>query len=153
MKTSIFQKSNKNIVTILALKYFVASWGLPGSFLGLSGDLVSTLGSQIEVPVRLFFFGFFLQPVYLIWVYMFKMNSLFTYLGHVCLLATSFIEFCQMYSSTIHQKSQKIMILFLIRNYGENMTLFSLYLGFLVSLRRTVPQTLGSLPLKKTPLH
>ena len=31
----------------------------------------STLGSRIEVPVRLFFFGFFPLPVCLIWVYVF----------------------------------------------------------------------------------
>ena len=29
MKTSIFQNSNENIVRISALKFFVASWGLP----------------------------------------------------------------------------------------------------------------------------
>ena len=34
------QNSNEYIVRISALKFFVASWGLPGSFLGLSGDLV-----------------------------------------------------------------------------------------------------------------
>ena len=37
------QNSNKNIVRISALKFFVASWGLPGSFLGLPGDLVSNI--------------------------------------------------------------------------------------------------------------
>ena len=37
------QKSNKNIVKISTLKFFVASWGLPGSFLGLPGDLVSNI--------------------------------------------------------------------------------------------------------------
>ena len=37
------QNSNKNIVSISALKFFVASWGLPGSFLGLPGDLVSNI--------------------------------------------------------------------------------------------------------------
>jgi hypothetical protein len=35
--------SNENIVRISALKFFVASWGLPGSFLGLSGNLVSNI--------------------------------------------------------------------------------------------------------------
>ena len=35
------QKNNKNIVRISALKFFVASWGFPGSFFGLPGDLVS----------------------------------------------------------------------------------------------------------------
>ena len=30
MKTLIFQNSKKNIVWISALKFFVASWGLPG---------------------------------------------------------------------------------------------------------------------------
>ena len=43
MKTLIFQNSNENIVRISALKVFVASWGLPGSFLGLPGDLVSNI--------------------------------------------------------------------------------------------------------------
>ena len=43
MKTLIFQNSNENIVRISALKFFVASWGLPGSFLGLSGDLVGKI--------------------------------------------------------------------------------------------------------------
>ena len=37
------QNSNENIVRISALKFFVASWGLPGSFLGLPGDLVSNI--------------------------------------------------------------------------------------------------------------
>ena len=37
------QNSNENIVRISALKFFIASWGLPGSFLGLPGDLVSTV--------------------------------------------------------------------------------------------------------------
>jgi hypothetical protein len=37
------QNSNENIVRISALKFFVASWGLPGSFLGLSGDLVNSI--------------------------------------------------------------------------------------------------------------
>ena len=32
------QNSKENIVR---MKFFVASWGLPGSFLGLPGDLVS----------------------------------------------------------------------------------------------------------------
>ena len=31
MKTSILQNSNENIVRISALKFFVASWGLPGN--------------------------------------------------------------------------------------------------------------------------
>ena len=35
MRKSIFQNSNENIVRILALEVFVASWGLPGFFLGL----------------------------------------------------------------------------------------------------------------------
>ena len=43
MKTSIFRNSNENIVRISALELFVASWGLPGSFLGLPGDLVSNI--------------------------------------------------------------------------------------------------------------
>ena len=43
MKISIFQKSKANFLTISALKNFVASWGLPGSFFGLSGDLVSNI--------------------------------------------------------------------------------------------------------------
>jgi hypothetical protein len=37
------QKSNENIVTISALKFFVASWGLPGSFLERLWDLVSNI--------------------------------------------------------------------------------------------------------------
>ena len=43
MKTSILQNSNENIVRISALNFFVASWGLPGSFLGLPGDLASII--------------------------------------------------------------------------------------------------------------
>ena len=43
MKTLIFRNSNENIVRISALKLFVASWGLPGSFWGLPGDLVSNI--------------------------------------------------------------------------------------------------------------
>ena len=35
------QNCNQNIVKISALAFFVASWGLPGSLLGLAGDLVS----------------------------------------------------------------------------------------------------------------
>ena len=35
MRTSIFQNSNEYIVRISALKDFIASLGLPGSFLGL----------------------------------------------------------------------------------------------------------------------
>ena len=85
------------------------------SFSGLQILLLgsqSTLGSRIEVPVCLFFFGFFPQPVCLIWVYVF--NSFFkkwiacwliwdmcAYLRHVCLLATIFLEFCQMYSTAV----------------------------------------------------
>ena len=37
------QNSNKNIVRNSALKFFVASWGLPGSFFGLPEDLVSNI--------------------------------------------------------------------------------------------------------------
>ena len=37
------QNSNENIVRISALKFCVASWGLPGSFFGLPGDLVSNI--------------------------------------------------------------------------------------------------------------
>ena len=37
------QISNENIVRISALIFFVASWGLPGSFLGLPGDLVNNM--------------------------------------------------------------------------------------------------------------
>jgi hypothetical protein len=43
MKTSIFQKSNENIVRISARKFFGASLGLPGSFFGLHGDIVSNI--------------------------------------------------------------------------------------------------------------
>ena len=35
------QNSNKNIVRISCLNFFVASWELPGSFLGLPWDLLS----------------------------------------------------------------------------------------------------------------
>jgi hypothetical protein len=35
------QNCNKNIINISAQKFFVASWGLPGSFFGLPGYLVS----------------------------------------------------------------------------------------------------------------
>jgi hypothetical protein len=37
------QNSNENVVRIFALKFFVTSCGLPGSFLGLPGDLVSNI--------------------------------------------------------------------------------------------------------------
>ena len=37
------QNINQNIVRVSALKFFVASWGLSGSFLGLPGDLVSNI--------------------------------------------------------------------------------------------------------------
>ena len=37
------QNINERIVKISALKFFVTSWGLPGSFLGLPGDLVSNI--------------------------------------------------------------------------------------------------------------
>ena len=37
------QNNNQNIVSIFALIFFVNSWGLPGSFLGLLGDLVSNI--------------------------------------------------------------------------------------------------------------
>ena len=37
--------------------------------------MLCTLGSRIEVPVRLLFFGFFPQPVSLIWVYVFNSFS------------------------------------------------------------------------------
>ena len=40
------QNSNKNIAKISVLNVFVASWGLPGSFLGLPGDLVS---NKVEI--------------------------------------------------------------------------------------------------------
>jgi hypothetical protein len=40
------QNSNQNIVRISALIFFVASLGLPGSFLGLSGDLVSNINNK-----------------------------------------------------------------------------------------------------------
>ena len=33
----------ENIISISALKFFVASWGLPGSFLGLPGNLVNNI--------------------------------------------------------------------------------------------------------------
>ena len=54
MKTLIFQNSNKNIVMISALKLFLISWGFPGSFLGLPGDLVGNTRkpkeSQKKIP-------------------------------------------------------------------------------------------------------
>ena len=37
---SSFRHYNENIVRISALKFFAAFWRLPGSFLGLSGDLL-----------------------------------------------------------------------------------------------------------------
>jgi hypothetical protein len=37
------QNSKENIVRISALKFFVASWELPGSLLGISRDLVSNI--------------------------------------------------------------------------------------------------------------
>ena len=43
------QNSNENIVRISALKFFVASWGLPGRFFGLPGDLVSSNINNKEV--------------------------------------------------------------------------------------------------------
>ena len=43
MKTSIFQKSNENIVRISALNFFVDSCGFSGSFLGLPRDVVSNI--------------------------------------------------------------------------------------------------------------
>ena len=45
------QNSNKNIVR---LKFFVASWGLPGSFLGLPGDLVSKEEGSLQKPQKAF---------------------------------------------------------------------------------------------------
>ena len=51
MRKSIFQNSNENIVRILALEVFVASWGLPGFFLGLPvGFLIYDLISSKEAP-------------------------------------------------------------------------------------------------------
>ena len=63
MKTSIFQNSNENIVRISALKFFVASLGHPGSFLGLPRDLVNT-GSPKEAikTFRAEIFTTFLLP-------------------------------------------------------------------------------------------
>jgi hypothetical protein len=43
MKTSIFQNSNENIARIFAMKFFIASWGIPGSFFGLPGDFVTII--------------------------------------------------------------------------------------------------------------
>ena len=45
MKTSILQNSNENIVRISALKFFVASLGLPG-------DLISIVINK-EAPKKL----------------------------------------------------------------------------------------------------
>ena len=50
------------------------------------------LVSRIEVPVRLFFFAFFPQPVCLIWVYVFislKKNELPVCLFGTCLLISN----------------------------------------------------------------
>jgi hypothetical protein len=43
------QNNNENIIRISALKFFVASWGLSGSFWGLPGDLVSNIINK-EAP-------------------------------------------------------------------------------------------------------
>ena len=43
MKTSIFQNNKENIVTISALKSYVASLGLPGNFFGFPEDLESNI--------------------------------------------------------------------------------------------------------------
>ena len=37
------QNNNQNIVSIFALIFFVTSWGLPGSFLGLFGDFLCNI--------------------------------------------------------------------------------------------------------------
>ena len=42
------QNSNENIVRISAMKFFVASWVLPGSCLGLPGDLISNTYHEKE---------------------------------------------------------------------------------------------------------
>ena len=44
------QNSNENIVRISALKFFIASWGLPGSRLGRPGDLVSNIINKEGSP-------------------------------------------------------------------------------------------------------
>ena len=48
MRTSIFQNSNKNIVRISVLKFFIASLGLPGSF--------------FELPVGFLIYDYLLSP-------------------------------------------------------------------------------------------
>ena len=47
------QNSNEYIVRISALKFFVPSLGLPGSFLGLPGDLVSNIIIRKPTPKKL----------------------------------------------------------------------------------------------------
>ena len=43
MKNQFHPKYQRKYFWISALKFFVAFWGLPGSFLGLPGDLVSNI--------------------------------------------------------------------------------------------------------------
>ena len=43
MKNQFHPKYQRKYFWISALKVFVASWGLPGSFFGLPGDLVSNI--------------------------------------------------------------------------------------------------------------
>ena len=68
----------------------------------------STLGSRIEVPVRLFFFGFFPRPVCLIWVYVF--NS-FSKKSIACVLIWDMCayqrQFFQNFAKCIQQQSTK----------------------------------------------
>jgi hypothetical protein len=45
---SFDQNSNENIVRISALKFLIASWGLPGSFLGLPGSFLGLPGDLVS---------------------------------------------------------------------------------------------------------
>jgi hypothetical protein len=42
------QNSSENIVTISVLKFVVASWGLPGSFLGFPGSFLGFPGDLLS---------------------------------------------------------------------------------------------------------
>ena len=74
----------------------------------LSWPCENTLGSRIEVPVRLFFFGFFPRPVRLIWVYVF--NS-FSKKSFACVLIWDMCayqrQFFQNFARCIQQQSTK----------------------------------------------
>ena len=63
----IFSYSFRGNYSFLNNTYFNILLGGLSFYVGAKGTLVS----RIEVPVRLFFFAFFPQPVCLIWVYVF----------------------------------------------------------------------------------